>query len=87
MDHYLKEVKKAEKNGSLELLRERFDYLRSYGSQNKDFDFRITLCYETQGFGVSWETKKKHETDDCFKPWMYGGLIYFESDNTWSIHT
>lgn len=85
---YVLGVIEAYQNGSLDSLLDKLDYLKHYGENNEDIDFRITINGgDRGGFDVCWETKKKNESDNEFKYWMNGGLIHHDFDNSWSVHT
>lgn len=68
-------------------------YLAEYGTSLGEGKTDPTRCRvklwphrynDAPGFDIVWEFKNKHGGYDYF---MNGGLVFFESDNSWSVHT
>jgi hypothetical protein len=84
-EHHKKMMEEALKNGSYDELSKQLKYLHLYGGLEDPNKFVVELGYDPSGYGIIWriwsEAKKEHEF------FMNGGLIYFERDNSWSVHT
>ncbi len=85
MKHHKKQLAEAAEDGSIEKLREQLQYLHCYGGMDDPNKFRVELGYDRSGYGVVWFVWS--EADKEHKFFMNGGLIHFESDNSWSVHT
>ena len=85
-EHYEKELVKARENGSIENLEERLEYLNQYsvGGHADPERTIVELGWDFAGFSLLWKIRQE---DGEYKPWINGGLIYHDSDNSWSVHT
>jgi len=78
--------KLAQENHSIESLEKQLTYLHCYGGLEGDPTHIKVDLYPSKGlyFDVAWFKKS---TAGIYEPWMNGGLVHHEHDNTWSIHT
>ena len=83
-------VKSLNEKGENRLNRQ-LAYLLTYADPGKSRDemapIRVFLFadFKGMGYGVVWE--RLNPDTFTYDYWMNGGLVYFESDNTWSVHT
>ena len=73
-------VKAAQKMGSLEDLTAKLEYLNGWGEDSK-WTAQVEMnCIEEKEASLIFLTKDG-------EPWLYGGLVYHESDKSWGVHT
>lgn len=86
-EHFNKVISEVQEKNLFNKLNEKLEYLGNYGQYNESYEFKVLIGYDSSkwSFSVCWMRRK----NSCgeFKEFMYGGLIYFETDQTWSTHT
>ena len=60
----------------------RISYLNAYGG--KDMIVYLYRDRSPHSFGIAFH--RRNEAGEMV-PWMYGGLIYSESSDSWGVHT
>jgi hypothetical protein len=75
-------IKAAQKNGSLEDLTAKLEYLNRWG-ESHEYHTQVRMD------GVDPDRLEASLTfsDKTDNPTMYGGLIYHEHSNSWGVHT
>jgi len=83
--HHQNMIAHADLTGSRKSLDEMLTYLDGYGCHTDPDAQRVELGYDMGvGYGVTWYRRKP---DGTYVHYMYGGLVYHQMSNEWSVHT
>lgn len=83
--------------GIVGLLAEKLAHLANYGGALGPQYYKVTLSASVDlgehSFNVKWQklrplyVESNPEHKEIWDDWMWGGLVFFKSDKTWSVHT
>ena len=86
-EYYEQIVQTAQKRGILHRLQHKLEYLRHYGCSDDDPDrcmVDVGWDFAPMSFSLMWYFRTE---EGNYKHWFSGGLIFYEKDQDWGVHT